>query len=1380
MRETRLFDYAVPAEATAFPSHHITVPLFAPPPTFTPGTWSSLVRDTLSWRVETASSIIFENIITHKGFILNFSSPLTCRPLFTVEPQSILLTAVSYGNRNTCTVLHIRINPSFENSASSPCEELARATLTGTTVTTIARVDDDIVAGLSDGNAAVVGAPSQNSTNINLSRFAPLPFSKVDHRRDQGEDTSMVSRESTDSVSSNRSMASSMSMGLMNRLFGGSPRVSNPGNRMPGASVDHSHIQLSSHFRESLRARNASGDGVLAVANVKAEAKALFTLHESGRICMFICRNAQYQFVGDTALPVKLSAAKVDQFLLTGQNGSAIAVVISDEDPSADSLCVYNVTSKLRQNSAVLSCTHIAKRDGPIGRVVSAVFTGDDVVVGTDSGALSGLLNVSSEIDGTTGIPSGTIWTAVDDVDKPFGLGRALDEVSPTYRGPLVSAHRFSAHAVAKALRSPDSMSVTRDDVLEAVNTLEFEDDEDSMWKRLKVRAEQIAKIEDMRVRDVTMIDGAGIVVARQSCMYILRGLAESERKAFGNCSQLLNDRVSCAKGEVARALSSHAVCQVLASEYRVANVAGHVDQKVSFMLSICSRFSEIVSGVPLSDILLGGFASSEHDNVVFPDFSTAIRYGLSVIEPGSKLLTGLLESSEFEPLTAAAEQAADTLPISAMFASGIAWLGMYRKESSKSSDGTGAGGLQEEAFVQEDDRLENMLKKAYGFLVAAAQWCDREDASGDEDSQCAIGLAGLSTVYRRSFEYNPADANAVMTDGPTPSSLLPNGPNEKLTRAHLGFWLLERSVRLLESSGAPKDAAAAALEAMDRAPDAKRHEMMRAAAFSRFLDAGDLEQALTAIISDPFQGRDDSLVFSEESGALRDAFGLFVNAVADYGKLKWLAEYDLPEPLRVLCGQALERRARAADPLHIGDYIIRNHHIFHPSYDKDLEIAEEDRRATDYELQYSWHIMREDAPSAAAAALEWAERLTREGQGLVHRVINGKPPILVGEHQIRLMLVWVRAKQDALTLASAAAQLRPRKERYIARSRFSILLQEQSGKCSAVVDVEWVLRRQLLAHAQCKCLITYLSQCERGEAPDVRYLMGPGSPFLGETREGVAWAVSMLSNEPSYENMSLTAELCRAWEDEIGDGPLRDAVRLAARNASSCGVKDFSYSDLDKVLQELISAPDSKRSKRNWYLIAFESALAMLSGTRSCPQWLLDAAAWGTTPFGNGTNLAHRQFTGRVRGDAASVVRTFLRYNRPTDAARVLLSGLAAQEKRPRAPFYVPYSAIDATLEILSQLSDAFPDAELYHRKLSERATAHLTRMDEMTTQAEEEAEEEARAREEAKELEVIEDDMEASDSVEVLDESSGSVELVDELSSGVDSDIAVMEVAA
>lgn len=1326
MRETRLYDYGNIHNSDRFSSGDIafTTSDFDQL-SFTPGTWAGLINGTVAWRVEEGDELIFENILTRKGLRLKLSSPLTCRPLLcasTADSLKLVEVLVScYTSKVGCILLRIRITiPPTDLSAAITYEEICRQAIPATCITCMADVDGDPVIGRSDGSCAVVKFSDGASPRMNLIPFAPSAIGDSENQG-TGDDTSMVSGGSDESAPSHRSVASSMSFGLMTRLFGsprGTPNVA-ARNAVEADSHEPRHtISSARRPREEKMSYRKTMDKVICVTKVTLDVKALMSLHQSGRLCVFVATDASYKYVNDMVLPVKLSAGLANHFLMTGPNESIIAAVVADEDPHADSLRIYSVAAKVRGERAIgLSATQIAMRRGPVDRIVSASFIGEDVIIGSESGFVSGVLNVPSDLDDGTGIPTGTLWTALDDMEQPFGLSSIVDAAHPDPRDHLLQAHRFSVSAVAKALRMENPGLATRAQIAETVRTTVFDQDGENMWNRVKARAEHITKSEDLLVRDLCMVGGVGLVVARQRSLSVMRGLLEFEQKAVENRAHLLLNREAVTSPAVGWMLSSHAACQVTASRYALENNNADAKNEFKFMLSTATCFSSVDTDDPLLDRSARRCGLGLEGDLEFSNLGSAIMSSLSVIEPGVPLVLLLQSLAEMDLLLVAAEQASNALPVSSMFASGMSWL---------LKSGSAAYALVDSwidktaAVVHRPEQTDWRTEKAYRFFITASQWCSKESVP-EADIRCAAKLASVTPEEVMLTEKIDAQEDVVMAgDGRD----LKGDLDIVQFRKRLGFWLLERAVRMFETNAAPKSAAAASLEAMDCAPDRKRHEMMRASAFTRFLDAGNLEYALIAILRDPYEGEHDSDFSIQESTALRDAVGLFVDAVADAGRLQWLADCKLPAPLSVLCGLALERRARAADALNLR-HITRA--VNFPESSEPSMAVDESQSVTKevkkYEQLYSWHVLHDDMASAATSALEWGERLSDEGLSTIRNAVSNDSARLSVDQQMRLLLEWTKAKCEAWAYALSATQLESPERRYIARSRFS-LLADRSQSRKGIVSESWVSRRHLLAHAQGRVLTAMLSE---GESNDTRmqffqFVVSPDSVLLLPQAEGLRWVTSMLlHNRPSYDNVLLCAELGSAWREEVGESLLVDVVREAANRASQQSITSFGYAELDELLRAVVSTGGKLETSRNWNLIALESALATSAGAVACPQWLVDAAAWGSASFAEGTTVTERLFSGRKRGDAAGVVRALLRHHRPVDAAKVLIVGLRSQGRATgssgnKGVIYVPYSAIDATMEMLAQCADDYPDAEVYRRQLEACTMTHISKMEEQT----------------------------------------------------------------
>lgn len=1322
MRETKLFEYATSARVADFASVDVAVSSRDTGASRDPqGTWAGLLDGRMAWRVEEGSVLVFESIVEKTGIRLNLSSLITCKPLLrTVSSADATLVEIllsCFSGRNGCTIVQLQVRlPKHGSSHGLTAEEVSRQVMPGTWATSMTEVDGDVIVGRADGSCALMRFFCTPSRKMTIVPFAAHPV-QLNSNRNQGENTSMVSGASDESGDSRRSIASSVSLGLMNRLFG-SPRGTTSPSRhhVQTTSRDTGSILGLSGRRGDRAAYKKTMDKVVGVAKVVLEGKGLMSLHESGRICVYVWKDSMYQYATDVALPIKLSSSVRGHFLLTGPPESTIAVIMADEDPQPDSLRLFSITAKFRSDrAATLSLTQIAERDGPIDRIVSASFTGENVLVATESGLLSGVLNVPNDSGQRSGIPTGTLWTALDDVDQEYGLGHVLDEIAPSPKDQLLQANRFSCSAVAKALRLDNPESTTRPLIAAAVRETIFEDDEIGTWKRVKTRSEQITKTEDLTVRDLSVSEGVGVVVARQKALYVLRVLSESEKTLLGNQPHLLQQNQATTISESAIMLSSHAALQILAARYVNEGNEGDVKKRLRFMLQLASSFSALTPGLPVTDVLAAKEAvrmTGERGEGI--DFLSAMTSTLSTLEPGAQLLLFLHSAGETELLHSAAEQSADLLPISAMFALGVSWLARYRVRASQKTLEEETETADEVMAENEDQSGKNAAERAYGCLLTAVDWCTNADIVTDSDIECALALSGLSkAIPQPLFEARGNDAMAV-----------DRGLSENVLEAvspmkNPGFWLLERSVRLLANSGSASNSATAALKAMSLAPDRERHEMMRAAAFSGFLDGGSLDNALATILTKPFQGGDRLDVVLEESRALRDAIDLFVNATADKGMLQWLADRKLPEPLYAFCNTALERRARAADALNTKSFMtterVSRNALGVPAR-TDYEDME--RPISEYEQLYSWYILRGDDSSAATAALEWGERLCTEGLSTIRGLIACHSENLPPDAQVRMLLSWAKCKCIAWSFATSAVQMQSTERRYALRSRFSMAADDSGASGQGVVGLGWISRRHLLAHAQCRCFTEMLSRIDQGKTGNqaIQYLVGyESTPLLAEQREGVRWAVSTLLDYPTYDNLLLCAELGSAWREEIGVFALEEVVRNAAKLASRKTITTFGYADLDKLLHAVVSAEGKTSMARNWNLLALESALSTSAGTFTCPQWLVHAAAWGTDAFVEGFSSLERKFAGRSRGDAGGAVRALLRNHRPVDAARLLLEGIKRQATATTAgsrAFYVPYSAIDAAMEMLEHFVDDYEEAEVYRDLLAKHTTAHITQM--------------------------------------------------------------------
>eukprot|EP00178_Gracilaria_changii_P027360 TRINITY_DN86_c0_g1_i1.p1 TRINITY_DN86_c0_g1~~TRINITY_DN86_c0_g1_i1.p1 ORF type:complete len:1347 (-),score=175.53 TRINITY_DN86_c0_g1_i1:10996-15036(-) len=1311
MRETRLFDYASSQDVEATPLFEISVPVQEiQPPATHERAWAGLARDTL-WRILNSDQIVFENVITKSALRLSFSSPFSSRPLVIentdLEDGSVEIFVSCVSEHNGCSLVHLTVD--VTSSADPTFDERGRLLLQDFRINCITKVENDVIVGLSNGCCAQVHRTPESSPKMRLQ----LMSSNVVDRDNStpADDTSLISYSSADGASSQRSLTSSLSVGLMNRLFRSPTR--NPQDNGVDSAMNYENNAYSipkRRTRASVRGIERE-DSIVAVAHIRSELKSFMVLSASGKVCLFVWNDDKYVCRADIKIPVKLSNTSVDQFLVTGSKECAIAVLMVDEEPSADSLRVLNISARLRRiGSYSLSSFQITKRDGPFDRIVAAVAVGESVLLATESGLITDVINVANEIDTGIGLPPGKFWTLVDDFDKEFGLWKTYDSVIPSEKESLMMAHRFTPFAIAKALRLENPQTARREEV-DATLREWHSGEEDIPWKRIKHRAEHVQKQENMKVRDMFVVKGIGVVIARQSAVSVFRPLTEAEQKLVVDRCSVSSDAFKVCRNEIVQVLASHGLCQELAARLKAGFVRPEYEARFLSMMKLSVRLSESGSGIPLTDLIVSQRKILQVQSGEECKYGTMIGKAIAAVSPGGVLLRSLLESGEVSTLGFVANECVNVYRMSSVFASGLSWLFQYRLKSLRETIDEKDGDAMSDGRAEDTGPTDDMLNKAYGCLVQAKKWCDElhelENPFSDDvkvDAQFLIDLA--TSAILQAAQLNGSRASTLTQDGfLSRDGLLSSTTtvSSSLVWRRLAFWLMEKCVRLFESIGAPKHAASCALEGMPNAPNREKHENMRAAAFSRFIDAGEFEAALTTILSDPFLGDEPISVKVLESESLRDAVSLLVNATADHGKLQWLAEQKLPGPLKVMCGHALERRARATETMPLTDMTIR------AAIDPDLlvdphgEEVNEFDALSDYELVYSWHVFHGDDASAATTALEWAVRLNDEGLQSIRSAIGGhRTKITRVQQQARLLLHWVQMKSTALSYVSSAILRQPPSDRYVMKSKFSRLTNTTNH---LLVNPSWVSRRLLLAQAQKRCLSTMLSSFPEkdDDSLSMHYLVANGAPFLSESKEGVRWAAATLQKTPSFDNMLLCTELGLAWVQEVSDNVLVDTIQVAAAVAARKDIILFEYNHLQQLLIAVEAKTDWKRYSRQWYAIALESALAASGGLTLYPQWLIDGAAWGVRPE-CGPHEKHKPFI----GDISRVVRALLRCGRPFDAVELILKALNKAKNLKSETVYLPFSVIDTTLEVLGRISTEYPEAEDMKSELRKEYRKH------------------------------------------------------------------------
>lgn len=1324
MRETRLYRYVV-AGAN---SHSNASEVAFPPPSrsLSPiaGTWAGLANLSISWRVEgNGRIIIFEDLHNSRFLRVTLSGPLSCRPLlrFVKTETSSCIDAIFACYSQASILLHVRINTSGSRSFS--CTEISRSMIHRSFVTCMQDVNNEVVIGLNDGSCMHVKFGGGLGGGMKLDRFVPPPLNNAERRRNT-ENMSVMSGVSEESVS-NRSVASTMSFGFMNRLFGGTPRAGATSNGTGIMEATSQTLTQSPRFlgrgREDRSSVRHLNDQVRGIASVHLDAQAVAALYQSGRICLFKWADGEFRYVNDLVLPVRLSTGLVNHFLLAGLSGSIIAVVMADEDPNADSLRVFKISATVRDGGAItMAHAQIAQRHGPIDRIVAAVHADGDVIVASETGYVSGVVNVSADGNTTTGIPYGTLWTTLDDMNQPYGLESVLDGLGTKPQDLLLQAHRFSSKSLAKSLRMENAALQKREDIEENINATYIQDDASNTWLRIKARAQHISQTEDLPVRDIFLTPGAGIVIARNAYLSILRQLSNDEKQAHGKSEHLIPCKSPISDLDTAVLLSSHALSQLIASKLFNTENEDREKAKLTFMLGLSSSFSKVSKQTPLTDRLALHTRNMVENSTADSVFNDIITRMIEILQPGAALLSFLNKFAETEYMSPAADQVIDTLPVSAMVASGLSWLGSHNK--SDEQDLVLKQEPKEELELIGEEKPNDtppVIQKAFACFFMASTWGERGVELLNEDMQCVLDLVGLSREDVLNQSVKCPDEDIEMTA--EKEGLSEDLENARI-RTRLSFWMLERVARLFDLNGAPESAAAIALQAMSRAPDRERYEMMRATAFGAFMSAKDLDHALAAILEEPFPSSVSHEIIQQESKAVRDSIGLLTEAAADQGRIRWLASRDLPEPLPTMCGIALEKRARAAEVISLEKpkSILTNINAFGPH----ANTSETKKKAVSpYEELFSWYIIRRDESSAASIALEWAERLSDEGLSSIREFV--KISMSIGEmttaKKIELLLSWSQAKSQAYSYASSAGELEMGEKKYVARTRFAIVSKGDHKKVSGLMSMSWISRRHLLAHAQSRVLAELLSSVdlERDIEQTIDYLLSSSSNNLGEVQEGVLWVAEILTRKPSFENLLLSAELGRAWREEAGDGVLIQAVQRAAQFASRKLISGFGYNELNELIKAVKSSEGKTGRRSNWNLLALESVLAASAGAAGIPEWLIDSAAWGKHPIDEGDVEATR-FSGCPGGDAGGTVRVLLCHHRPYDAVRVALTGLEGvgkevDSKGGQGRFYVPYTAIEALMERLEDVSETNDEAVEYLESLKAGVKAHFSAMEEL-----------------------------------------------------------------
>ena len=1294
MRETRFYSYlpeSAVSSSNVYSIHPITPWNHATDylaPELGPPVRSAGLAGFFSWRVVDGNNIVLEHVVQCTGLRVAFPGPLSCAPV------------VSVGETRTS----LRLIAAFATEAGS--EIVCLDITTGESAPQIrkaqAAIDADVVSALCDaGEACIFGLASGRCGNAIRARAGDNLYIKM---FDVPEGAGLQSHTEDDDINSHNSDISRRSItgtattqqtpGLLSRLFQTSrnpfatPATTARDHRSPFATPRPSSTRsnrgsinpFGATPRTTRRANAQHGpspaeERVEALANLQVEETCLVALHANGRIVAFLAgRDGEFRYAGETNLGLKLAKNFARQSLLETGDQHLAAVLTVDEDPQADSVRVFAVGLKWQiGRTVVITCRQLVKRSGPIEKVVDAVVLGNDVIVATETGVISGPMQSTDPDDKGVGLPNCVFWTAVDDVEHQAGLGNCINSILEDPMERLLCAHRFSVDVISKALRLNDLPTTNRGALEKRIRELDFGDEKNAAFAKAQARAEFLMVDMDLPLRGLQMIPGVGLVAARNCGLFVFRQLLVDEKGTLGREMPEFAE-YNQLTGPIACLAASHGSAQVFCAQLARMSRTDQSFDPQQFLVHQTLRFSQVERHYALTDRLVIQRAQELHSateegamtDVTY--FVHAVQHVQQTLAPGSTSLRYLFDAGETAALSKAADISGDIVPVSCMFASGLWWLEeLIQLKETMGEDIhtlTGTDAMQD---VNDSDDYEDasrpnakiMLEKSYGFLVGAARLASSSDGPQQDDIECVTHLANIPRNAMRKEEDEMRDE--IRPDSPV------SGMEDDPVRDELGYWLLERTVRLFEKAGSPKSAAAAALEAMKLAPSRDLYETMRAAAFGRFLDARNLPTALEAMLKPPFNHLEAPSISKSEASALRDGMGLFVNAVADGGMLRWLVERNLPEPLTSLTAHTLARRARAAEPLDIDAELG----AMFAEDEEQLQTLKR-RLRSEYETLYAWYIRNQNEPGAAGAALEWGERLQGEGLRQVLQASVGHLQVPPYEAQLRLLMTWANTKGKAFSCAHAAVQLLPEGRQYFVRSRFSVAGQEK--ETDGIVDAEWAARRNLLARTQSVCIARLLSSESADEkAERASFLFAAGLQCLSDGLQGVQWVIETICGDPTLDNIRDAVELAAAWTEELGPHVLEAVVSSAARTAV-LGNDKFDWACLSVILEDA-----SMFSEKNWPLVALK---ATCQAQGNPPQWLVDAAA---------------------RRDGAAVARAFLAAGRPVHSAQVLLAQYAIGGKSAG----VAYSAIDATIMKLKMSAES--EAQRYREELMKKVAGQL-----------------------------------------------------------------------
>lgn len=1275
------------------------------------------------------------------GVRLKFPHALTCAPLFVALSDTVLqITAAQPGcllranvdliaPTSCLDVVHLRI-PSVPVAMIALAEsETGRST--SLQVNQGYQCHQEVLFALKDGECGLASFENSTASSDSYQLFIVHSRIRSAHRRQISTDLDRTTAdpdlvpqrdaggnltESDLSSTSHQSVASSTSRGsFISRLFRVNQqesealrhRASNASNfdlRRDGASHSVSRLTSLRSRTGSLPESRHANDPVLSMQTVEVDKIYFATLHNSGLIRMFgQLSNGTYSVIGELFLSVNLVQG-YSQYLLVPEPSVLLAVLTVDRDPFPHALCVYRVQLSVQDphNLSMVS-SKICQRDGPFDRISSAVYDPfvSSIVLATETGVLSAVQISSGGADpfeastptferaDGQGLDRSFFWTYLDDLIDDSGVWHIYDELDQSLYNRLLAPRRFSIPVVAKALRLPLYPDSTMKEVTDVLR--EFSENGSSEdGNRLILRAQRYANVEDVPVLALGHARGIGTFVFRRAGVFILRTLLKLEKDYLsrGNFARFDDsdsnfDAISLR--QVRRIVSSNAVPQIASVRFAVADAESRQRKDSACVLSIALRGSMKFENTAIHELFICN--SNMHDNMSdFRNFASGAAHIADLIIPGASLLQFLASKQELRALREASMLSSEKLPISSLYSMGLVCLGDVDEHVSRSGDVMHVEVAEPKPIELNDDDIgKKALGDAFSSFVAASKIACKALSSGQErnssDIRCAAKLSGALD----------REINAC-------GEPLRHGNVEN----HIDFWLLERSLRLFDGPKAAKHAAAIALEAMSVAPDSKYHEMMRAAAFGRFLDVQDFDNALRTILKEPLESQIPPLTdprSAEGASALRDCMTLLVNAAIDRNRFSWLLKRELSRPLKTIVAGALERRARSTEILSRSDLIGEP---CSPGKNVASEYVtsggKADPTSSLYEYLLSWQLSMDNLSGAASCVAERAIRICSEGLAIALDVAS-ESTVRARFSALDILLSWAKSKSQAFATACALCRLLPCGRRYIQLAKPSFSKMDLARSQSGCIPLEELSRIHLLARAQTACIRKKIAS--KGDATAVRtasadYIVTHASQLLACNTRGLNFAISTLIAPPtSWNDVQLALELAVSWADIGGSDNLSHAVRTAtimlsrdkALCADSLRLSVTRLSHMLDMLSSILTASKGIQCK-NLHAAAAEGLLEAFGGTVGLPHWLTDAATWGILPSDSCSEIVSKPSPRRkLHENPAKMICAFLRFNRPIDALQTVLSRLEEMLSSPRAvpgTLPLPYSAIEGALQVL------------------------------------------------------------------------------------------------